>query len=114
MWSHYANSYNGVCLEYNLKEIRDLKYFLSPVLYTDKLIRARDYITKDDFVKDKYNRLIKATIISVLSKQSQWEYEKEWRIINVVKNESDRYISMPLPKVVYVGFKVNTENREKI
>ena len=100
--------------EYNLKEIRDLKYFLSPVLYTDKLIRARDYITKDDFVKDKYNRLIKATIISVLSKQSQWEYEKEWRIINVVKNESDRYISMPLPKVVYVGFKVNTENREKI
>ena len=114
MWSHYANSYNGVCLEYNLNEVRDLKYFLSPVLYTDKLIRARDYITKDDFVKDKYNRLIKATIISVLSKQSQWEYEKEWRIINVVKNESDRYISMPLPKVVYVGFKVNTENREKI
>lgn len=114
MWSHYANSYNGVCLEYNLNEVRDLKYFLSPVLYTDKLIRARDYITKDDLKKDKYNRLMKAAIISVLSKQSQWKYENEWRIINIIKNESDRYISMPLPKAIYVGFKVNNENRKRI
>lgn len=77
MWSHYANSYNGICLKYNLNEVRGLKYFLSPVLYTDRLIRARDYITKDDLKKDKYNRLIKAAIVSVLSKQSQWKYENE-------------------------------------
>lgn len=114
MWSHYANAYNGVCLEYDVSEIRDLKYFLSPVLYTDKLIRARDYMTKEDFEKDKYNRLMKAAILSVLSKQSQWKYENEWRIINIVENDSDRYILMPPPKAIYVGFKVNSENRKRI
>lgn len=114
MWSHYANAYNGVCIEYDLNEIRDLKYFLSPVLYTDKLIRAIDYITKEDLKKDTYNSLMKAAILSVLSKQSQWEYENEWRIINIVENDSDRYISMPPPKTIYVGFKVDDENRKKI
>lgn len=114
MWSHYANAYNGICLEYDLNEVRHLNYFLSPVLYTDKLIKARDYITKEDLEKDKYNRFIKAAIISVLSKQSQWKYENEWRIINIVENESDRYIPMPLPKTIYVGFKVNNENRKRI
>ena len=114
MWSHYANCYNGICLEYNVEEIKKMKYFLSPIKYTNKLIRARDYINKEDFKRNSSNRLLKAAIVSVLSKQSQWEYENEWRIVNILNENNSSLIQMPTPKKVYIGFKVDNSIKEKI
>lgn len=113
MWSHYSNCYQGICIEYNLQKISK-KNTLCPVIYTDKLIRARDFITKDDFRKNTSNGLLEAVIRAVISKNSQWSYEDEWRIVTIVKEGMTSYVNMPVPENIYIGFKVNDEMRKKI
>lgn len=34
MWSHYANSYAGICIEYDFNQIKDAIGFIYPVEYT--------------------------------------------------------------------------------
>lgn len=114
MWSHYADCYNGICLEYDKNEISD--YLLAAVNYTDQLESAIKNITPDDLRRDNYGRLYFGAVKSVFSKQEQWQYEKEWRIVVSVSSKDDKYIHMPIPKKLYIGFKLysNTDLRKKI
>lgn len=111
MWSHYANCYRGICIEYRLSEIDNI---LFPVIYTDKLIRARDFMTKEELRKNSSNGLLEAAIRAVISKHSQWAYENEWRIIKVLDKNDIDYVKMPVPQNIYIGFKIDDETRTKI
>lgn len=113
MWSHYANCYNGICIEYDLQEI-DKTNTLSPVIYTEELIRARDFMTKEEFNNNISKGLFEAAIRAVISKHSQWSYENEWRIIKALDSNDANYIKMPVPKNIYIGFKVETRMMEKV
>lgn len=104
MWSHYADCYNGICLEYNKNEISD--YLLAAVNYTDQLESAIKNITPGDLRRDNYRKLYLGAVKSVFSKQEQWQYEKEWRIVVSVSSEDDKYIHMPIPNKLYIGFKL--------
>ena len=70
MWAHYANNHQGVCLEYDAKDIMltDLcevpAYALTPVVYTEKF-------ATDDI--ENY--------MAHFSKSNQWSYEEEVRIV---------------------------------
>ena len=61
MWSHYANSYTGICVEYDFEKIKDFIGFVHPVSYTtvrptlsmaDLGIAAVDLKSKDRLVKE--------------------------------------------------------------
>lgn len=70
MWSHYANCYNGICLEYDKSEIKD--YLLAAVKYTNQLESAIKNISANDLQNENYVKLYMSAIRSVFSKQIQW------------------------------------------
>lgn len=112
MWSHYANCYNGICLEYNKNDIKD--YLLAAVNYTDQLQSAITNITSEDLKNENYTRLFMSAIKSVFSKHYQWSYEKEWRVVVSVKSENDKYIHMPSPQKLYIGFRLDPNIKKQI
>ena len=82
MWSHYANSFSGICIEY------DFTNLLGMLFYKVKYSKERPLISLKDFGIRKDN--ISATpvitdeitlkIINYLcTKYEKWNYEEEWR-----------------------------------
>lgn len=111
MWSHYANSYSGICVEYDFEKMDRFIGFMYPVKYSSvrPTISLKDLgLTK--FKKDENGNLITdevdiSTIFSyLLTKNECWNYEKEWRIINV---EGDPYtplfVEAPFVKSITLG-----------
>ena len=115
MWSHYANSYNGICIEYNTHELLCSKRTLLPVVYTDILIDAKDYLCKEDFYDNRPALFYKAGIYAVISKHSSWSYENEWRLVQVNDSISEGQLTtLPLPNAVYFGHKVEEYIKNKV
>lgn len=104
MWSHYANNHEGFCIGYDMKEL-DLKVqeLTMPVIYSNKLAKEIN-INNNDF------------LYSLLSKCEEWEYEQEWRIIdinNFLLNKKDNYLEMK-PSELYLGAKINSKDKETL
>lgn len=77
MWAHYANNYNGYCIEYDITQVREhLKYNLYPVLYEKEYVDITDSLVN-------YNR--NTGLICNLVKAQEWNYEQEWRIVEYRK-----------------------------
>ena len=92
MWAHYANNYNGYCLEYDMKMVREhLIYNLYPVLYEEKYIDITDNLIN-------YNG--NAGLICNMAKAKEWSYEREWRIVEY--RENPFYFRKAL-KAIYLG-----------
>jgi len=95
MWSHYANKHFGFCLEYDFTHTMIKKYpdlvmaqlMLFPVIYTQKrpLISKAFFNskTKLNYIKSKKlpPNLINNIMLGLLTKSEDWEYEREWRIL---------------------------------
>ena len=93
MWAHYADSYSGMCVEYDFSKLNDsILYHLFPIFYSEtkilnnpfeNTIRELDDLKRTNaenvFPEDTCN-LINITS-AFLIKSKEWEYEKEWRII---------------------------------
>jgi len=68
MWSHYANSHRGVCLEFN-GHAKLMQHAMQVSYAHDRPPIARD---------DSDNVQLKKAI---LTKSVHWKYEREWRLI---------------------------------
>lgn len=68
MWSHYAKSHSGVCLEFDFSHTPSLRDKLWPVRYASAMP-----------VLDSFDELPDA----LLTKNVQWSYEREWRILKM-------------------------------
>ncbi|MGV8983838.1 DUF2971 domain-containing protein [Clostridium sp.] len=108
MWSHYADNHTGFCIGYNFKEINnDLRELMLPVRYSEDILD----ITKFYF-PDTNNSLI---MNAMTRKLKSWEYEKEWRIwISAKSGQKVQPQKVPLAKVVYLGNRINDEDKIKI
>lgn len=103
MWAHYANNYNGYCIEYDMSKVRDhITYNLYPVLY------EKDYIDVTDRV---ININSNVGIICSLVKAQEWNYEREWRI---VEYRNDPFYIRKALKAVYLGGNCSQKNRKDI
>jgi hypothetical protein len=75
MWSHYADSHKGICLEYDsterpIKKWKNYKYY--PVNYDhNRCIDILDCGFENSFFK------------LITTKSPDWEYEKEYRLITI-------------------------------
>lgn len=96
MWSHYAQSHQGICIEYDVNCFEDhLLNNLYPVMYEDILFDFRKLV--DEF--SKYP--IRTNLLISLVKSKVWSYEKEWRIVSpLIRNQN---VSICKPKSVYLG-----------
>lgn len=110
MWSHYANCHNGICVEYEI----DSEYFknmIHPVIYSEKLFDATNIFEKAQ--TESFNNLF--AIVAAMYKSIEWLYEKEWRIILPMGENSD-IGNIPAPKIksITLGSKISNENENKI
>jgi hypothetical protein len=110
MWTHYADESKGFCVGYNLKELNnDLTELLLPVRYNDSLIEV-----DDTFFDGKENNK-SLHINSLTLKSTDWEYEKEWRLLLLAENEEEiQKVQLPVPKEIILGLNITSENQEKL
>lgn len=104
MWAHYADNSKGICIEYELIDVDDIRPFLQPVYYSD--IRSSVKSFKD------INSYIHVT--ASICKSKVWEYEKEWRLTYFTKAQiegKNNRLPVPTPKAIYLGlrFELNSE-----
>ena len=83
MWSHYADSNKGICIEYDFNSLpreEIIRQLLFPVAYTETPINVNDLLSENgrticEFPHDA------AALCNILNKANTWAYEKEWRIV---------------------------------
>lgn len=103
MWAHYANSYSGLCIEYDFSKMSSFVGFVYPVIYTEKRptlsledlgIAGIDINAEDDKLIHCETNL--SNIFQyLLSKNTCWNYEDEWRIINIGEPNTPLFIDLP-------------------
>ena len=120
MWSHYANSYSGICVEYDFEKMNDFVGFMYPVKYSSirPTVSLKD-LGLSSFKKDENGNLItdevdiKAIFAYLLSKNECWSYEEEWRIINTEENPyTPRFVSAPFVKSITLGLEIDDMCRQ--
>lgn len=121
MWSHYARSHQGFCIEYEMPDYSDnnidIYHNLFPVIYTDTRkslselnIREKEngnWSRKDLFELYKYG---------LLCKSLEWKYQQEWRLISCDKLFTDDNYNCRFFKIkkVYLGNKMPKDKRVEI
>ena len=114
MWSHYANSYAGICIEYHFNQLKDVIYFIYPVEYTTESPTR----SLQDLGVAGFNLGSEASVRScepnmgailsyLLAKNVCWNYEKEWRIINVGEENTPLFIDLPFVKSITFGMNMD-------
>lgn len=101
MWSHYADSHRGICLEFDIT--KDYDFFVSPIIIKYK----RNYPTVDvSKTRDKVGEKLLTT------KYEGWQYEQEVRIYKEAYGE---YEFKPTSlKAIYFGCKVEDSERKNL
>lgn len=113
MWSHYADSHKGFCIEYDFSGIEEeiLSKLPLPVFYSEKrpLVPWKAAIDNSaENMEEAYAEII----MGLLTKDKEWEYENEWRILIGATEDSE--FAMPKVSCIYLGASIEKENRDKI
>lgn len=113
MWSHYADSHSGFCIEYDYSEMEEttLSVLPFPVVYSERrpLVPWKAAIDNShENVEEAYGELVMA----LLTKDKIWEYENEWRVL--INTDSNAELKMPNISCIYLGVNIEENNRNKI
>lgn len=112
MWSHYADSHKGICIEYDFSEIPTDNVQPMPVFYTN----TRPKFPWRVAIKPSPESQKEATVHfmkALLTKDQTWNYENEWRII-IQANLGIDDIPAPPIKCIYLGTLCSEQNKELI
>lgn len=117
MWSHYAASHKGICIEYDFKDIirnkEDIKIFLDEVIYSDQRVTIDSNLMDKVDLKDIESKgkidLLKLFIEGLFNKHKVWEYETEWRSIVIVDEQKNFNRELRLNNIsgIYLGNKMD-------
>lgn len=107
MWSHYAKSHTGICLEFKT----DDPFFsqVCPVDYIGVLPCVNPVIPD-------WNDTIEMGAKGLRTKALQWEYEHEWRIINLDRENGVGVHQFP-PQVLHgviLGCWIASEDKSRV
>lgn len=97
MWSHYADSHKGICLEFDTSF--DPFDTIRNVTYSDKL---PEFNMAEILVRGNYESYFKV----MRTKHIDWKYEKEWRILTQNANSFYKYKTEALTSIFF-GSEVN-------
>ena len=117
MWNNYAHNSSGYCIEYDLQEYKYLDN-LYPVVYQDE--RDNNIITS--LMGSLIGQMIYAIsngqaqtdttqfICLFLTKDTEWSYQKEWRLIG---NAAQKLDATPI-NAIYLGSHVSNKNKRQM
>lgn len=96
MWSYYANSHKGVCVEFDFQKLDDK---------IEQNKRIKGAVAKVQYSPLRVDRTQESTFSenrSVFSKASMWAHEHEWRIAYSGDRE---YLPLDCVSAVYLGLR---------
>lgn len=106
MWSHYANSHDGVCLGYQVETLEWIRRLMLQkcglVIWMGRVKYARKY----PCILPVVNKSIATTRMCLTTKSSVWSYEKEWRLI--IHEPKERGLCFGASVISEVVFGCNT------
>jgi Protein of unknown function (DUF2971). len=113
MWSHYADSHKGFCLEFDVQSIREfiIKYFIEyyfPLVFN--IVKYSDEMPKIIPGTDNYAKRMDDALFT---KSKYWKHENEWRIIfwNIERREIE--IPCEIIKSIYFGLSADETKIKK-
>ena len=118
MWSLYGDTYAGYCIEYDIPKRKEVTPNLCPVIYTkrnnNKFIKKMLEYSMGAMMRAISEGHISGNIGAAMelfcTKDTDWSYQSEWRIIGKAK---DHFKHLKI-KAIYLGFKVSKENESKM
>lgn len=121
MWAHYANCYQGFCVEYNVSDFiseNSKSCEICPVIYSNNLISFKKYFPLEEINKEqKYDYAgFNVGSYAVLSKHLSWQYENEWRLVQLRDEavpDRNKY-QAPVPTAIYFGNRISEKNKRYI
>lgn len=113
MWSHYADSHRGFCVEYDFgsPDRATLSLLPLPVVYSHDRPLVPWYVAFNN-TPENIMAANKDILLGLLTKDNSWEYEKEWRLLIDAKKPA--LCQMPKITCVYLGACISEANRERI
>ena len=121
MWAYYTNEYRGYCIEYNVyNPARIYK-----VIYEEKRSPGADILSRllyahkeeDEKAAAYYRRILK---LALYIKHVSWSWEKEYRILDQLPNETSPGSKVELAKIglstsrIITGINCKPEHQERI
>ena len=115
MWENYTDGSAGYCVEFDMTGYEHSEVVF-PVIYDDERANNIAMTIMADFIaqaiygvsggqltvdRSNYIRMF-------LTKESKWDYQKEWRIIG----DANERIAAPTIKAIYLGKNISDENRK--
>jgi len=113
MWSHYAQNHTGFCIEYDIDSLgfdSKVTQLLYPIVYSEEIFDITDFYLNENDEHSHIDYLLEG----MLRKSSEWEYEKEWRLITVNEDEFGTECAMPKPKSIFLGSQFDADNLKKL
>lgn len=110
MWSHYADSHHGFCIEYDFSDAPDDLLPL-PVVYTETRPKM-PWKAALSMSSESMHEANRTFMMALLTKDEAWAYEHEWRMI--ISSMMDPRLKMPPISCVYLGTQCSEENKETI
>ena len=106
MWSHYADCHRGICLEFSTSQPSFFQGAL-PVNYGDEF----PALNLHEIVLDE---TLRNTAPWMLMKARQWEYEKEWRVLDFECGPGPKAFPRDALTAVVLGCRITDEYRKKV
>lgn len=104
MWSHYASSHSGICLQFEANvDVKSIFLFAFEVIYTTDFPVINYFTCPKEEILDK----------GLLTKAKDWEYEKEYRIIQDVNVGKILFPAESLTGIIF-GLKTTTAHKELV
>lgn len=111
MWSHYADSHKGFCVEYDYSGQTFIDITPFPVCYCEDRIMVPWKVILDNN-KENMNIATKQLMLALLTKDSIWAYENEWRIL--IQQSDEQNLKMPPISCIYIGAMCEEQNKKKL
>lgn len=112
MWSHYAESHTGVCLEYDILEDSSAFSYVEKVNYQSEF--PSNFDISDAFPKRVEKKNTNSLLnISLLTKSDVWEKEKEIRVVKQFETGETPVKTDSLKSIAF-GLKCSEENKNNI
>lgn len=111
MWSHYADSHNGICIKYK---------FPSNVTTTGNDKNYVAYFNDVEYISNlkKYSKQNSInTKDAFFAKGKSWKYENELRLLYFNPTNRDNHVSLPISnciEAVYFGVKCSEKDKQTI
>lgn len=113
MWGHYADNHRGFCVEYDVQrtDAEQMRKKMYPVIYCDKPYDLTPWgislVNGSNIFNPQWPTL------ALIFKFKDWEYEQEWRALEVSQAKIDDHgWTVPVPVRVFLGSKMAADKQE--